>query len=310
MLELPSMHSILQELKLDIPTVCEEIEVLIRNTMKDLKKDGAVIGLSGGLDSAVTATLTVRSLGIERVQLINLPEKDSKPIHKKHAKELARFLGVKLKTKKITPLVKAAKGYRLLPIGFIPSRRLRSFIVRFSKSRLLSQEEEEELLANRLQPAANSWIAKGNAYAVTKHRMRMVVLYQHAEVKNLMVVGAANKTEWLTGTFSKWGVDHCADVMPMIHIYRSQLEEIAEYLEVPNFIREKYADPDVMPGIDNKGAMLGSFSLVDKILVASENGFTTSELYDIFGKKNVEKVLTLKKLSKQMRESPYYINKN
>ena len=163
-------------------------------------------------------------------------------------------------------------------------------------------------MANRLKPKANSWIAKGNSYAVTKHRMRMVFLYQYAELNNLMVVGAANKTVWLTGTFSKWGVDHCADVMPMIHIYRSQIEQIAEYLEVPDFVRNKYADPDVMPGVDNKGEMLGSFSLVDKILVGSENGFTTSELYEIFGKKNVEQVLTLKKLSKQMRESPYHIN--
>ena len=302
-----SINSIIQELKFDIPKVCEEIEELIRNTMKELKKDGAIVGLSGGLDSAVTATLTVRSLGVSKVQLFNLPEKDSKPVHKKHAKKLAKHLGVKLKTKSITPLVKAAKGYRLLPIGFIPNRRLRSFIVRFSRSRILSEEEDEELLANRLQPRAKSWIAKGNAYAVTKHRMRMVVLYQYAEVNNQMVVGAANKTEWLTGTFSKWGVDHCADVMPLIHIYRSQLEQIAEYLEVPIFIREKYADPDVMPGIDNKGAMLGSFSRVDQILVATENGFTLSELYDIYGKKNVEQVLTLKELSKQMREAPYYI---
>ncbi len=302
------MYSILQDLKLDIPEVCNEIESLIKGKLLELNKEGAVVGLSGGLDSAVTAAITVRSLGVERVHLINLPEKDSKPIHRKHAKEIARFLGVKLKTKKITPLVKAAKGYRVLPIGLVPSRKLRSLIVRLAKSRILTDEEDEELLANRLQPKANSWIAKGNAYAVTKHRLRMILLYQYAELNNLMVVGAANKTEWLTGTFSKWGVDHCADVMPMIHIYRSQLEQIAEYLGIPDFIRNKFADPDVMPGIDNKGAMLGSFSLVDKILVGSENGFTTSELYEIFGKKNVEQVLTLKRLSKQMRESPYQIN--
>jgi NAD+ synthase len=301
------MNTVLQELKMNIPQACDEIELLIRNTLKELSRDGAVVGLSGGLDSAVAATLTVRSLGTQKVQLFNLPEKDSKPVHQKHAKELAKHLGVKLKTKSITPLVKAAKGYRLLPIGLIPSRRLRSFIVKKSKSKILSEEEEEELLAYRLHPEAKSWIAKGNAYAVTKHRMRMVILYQYAEVNNLMVVGAANRTEWLTGTFSKWGVDHCADVMPLIHIYRSQLEQIAEYLEVPSFIREKYADPDVMPGIDNKGQLLGSFSLVDQILVATENGFTLSELYNIFGKKNVEQVLTLKALSKQMRESPYQL---
>jgi NAD+ synthase len=301
------MNTVLQELKIDIPQVCNEIETLIRSTMKELDRDGAIVGLSGGLDSAVTATLTVRSLGAENVQLYNLPEKDSKPIHQKHAKEFAKYLGVKLKTKSITPLVKAAKGYRLLPIGFIPSRRIRSFIVRKSRSKVLSKEEEQKLLEKRLHPKAKSWIAKGNAYAVTKHRMRMVVLYQYAEVNNLMVVGAANRTEWLTGTFSKWGIDHCADVMPLIHIYRSQLEQIAEYIEVPKFIRDKYADPDVMPGIDNKGEMLGGFSLVDQILVATENGYTLSELYNIYGKKDVEQVLTLKKLSKQMRESPYHI---
>ncbi|MCG3221094.1 MAG: NAD(+) synthase, partial [Candidatus Heimdallarchaeota archaeon] len=50
------MYSVLQELKIDIPEVCKEIEILIRNTMKELGKDGAVVGLSGGLDSAVTAT--------------------------------------------------------------------------------------------------------------------------------------------------------------------------------------------------------------------------------------------------------------
>ncbi|MHA1483072.1 MAG: NAD(+) synthetase, partial [Candidatus Heimdallarchaeaceae archaeon] len=59
----------------------------------------------------------------------------------------------------------------------------------------------------------------------------MVKIYQYANQHNLMVVGAANKTEWLTGTFCKWGVDHCADIMPVIHIYRSHLEEIAKYLE-------------------------------------------------------------------------------
>ena len=85
------MRTVLQELEINIPKICNEIEILIRNTMNELGRDGAVVGLSGGLDSAVTATLTVRSLGAKRVHLINLPEKDSKPIHKKHAKEVANL---------------------------------------------------------------------------------------------------------------------------------------------------------------------------------------------------------------------------
>ncbi len=300
------MQEVIKELQLDLPKACMDIEDFIRKILQKMNKDGAVVGVSGGLDSAVTATLTVRSLGKENVHLFNMPERDSKPIHKRHAKELANFLGVKLRKKSITPIVRAVKGYKLLPIRFIPSRRLRGLLVKYGRSKLISKEESN-LLENRLQPKAGSWIARGNAYLVTKHRTRMIVLYQYADVNNLMVVGAANRTEWLTGTFTKWGIDHCSDMMPLLHIYRSQLEQIAEYLEIPDCIRLKYADPDIIPGIDNKEELLGSFTLVDQVLVASENGQPVSELYDVYGQKNVEKVLTLKKLSAQMRESPYHI---
>ena len=119
-----------------------------------------------------------------------MPEKDSKPLHKKHAKELANFLKVKLRKKSITPIVRAVKGYKLLPIRFIPCRRLRGLLVKLGRSKLISREESN-LLESRLNPKAGSWIARGNAYVVTKHRTRMVVLYQYADVNNLMVVGAA-----------------------------------------------------------------------------------------------------------------------
>lgn len=301
------MQEVIEELQIDLPKVCMDIEDFIRKTLQKMNKDGAVVGVSGGLDSAVTATLTVRSLGKENVHLFNMPEKDSKPIHKKHAKELANFLGVKLRKKSITPIVRAVKGYKLLPIRFFPCRRLRGLLVKLGRSKLISREESN-LLESRLNPKAGSWIARGNAYVVTKHRTRMVVLYQYADVNNLMVVGAANRTEWLTGTFTKWGIDHCSDLMPLLHIYRSQLEQIAEYLEIPTCIRLKKADLDLIPGIDNKEELLGNFTLVDQILVASEKGFSSEKLYNAYGKTSVQKILTLKEYSKQMRESPYHKN--
>jgi|GEM_PF-3320127 len=54
-----------------------------------------------------------------------------------------------------------------------------------------------------------------------------------------MVVGAANRTEWLTGTFTQFGCDHIADVMPILHLYRSQLEVLATHLHLPEEIRKK-----------------------------------------------------------------------
>ena len=287
-------------------SVCEQIEEYIRATIRKLNRDGAVVSVSGGLDSAVAATLTVRSLGIEKVHLLNLPERDSKPIHKEHAKLLVNHLGAPLIIQSITPILRASGSYRLLPIGYIPSRWIRTKLVGYGKSRFLTGGEDR-LLADRLQPEPNSWFAKGNAYAIAKHRTRMLMVYQYAEIHNLMVVGAANRTEWLTGTFSKWGIDHCADIMPLLHLFRSQLEELAEFIHVPKLIRDKAADPDVMPGIDDKEGLLGDFEVVDQILFGLENNFNRDELIREFGQELVSKISDLNELSSHMRESPYHI---
>lgn len=299
------MNNIPQELRIEPSVICKDIEDLIKKTVKKLNRDGAVIGLSGGLDSAVAAALAIRSLGKENVKLVNMPERDSKRIHRKHAKILAKHFGIRLKTIRLTPILRKTGTYKLLPLRFVPTKKLRSLLVKFGKSRL-SHDERKELLLNRFESKANPWIVKGRAYSYAKHRIRMVSLYQYAEVRNLLVVGAANRTEWLTGTYSKWGVDHCADVMPLIHIYRSQLEQLAIFLKLPDYITTKTADPDVMPGINDKGSLLNSFQMTDQILYRMENGFDKEKLIQEFGSDNIERIILLKGHSKHMRESPYH----
>ncbi|MHA1719725.1 MAG: NAD(+) synthase [Promethearchaeota archaeon] len=301
------MEQITKGLYVDPPKFCSDIENLIKNTLKNLNRDGAVIGLSGGLDSAIAATLTIRSLGKEKVHLVNMPEKDSKKIHRIHAKRLAEYLGIPLVVKPINSTLRSLGTYKLLPLRFVPGRKLRKKLIQFGRKKFLPKNGEGVLI-QRLKPKANSWVAKGNAYAIAKHRIRMVTIYQYAEVRNLMVVGAANRTEWFTGTFSKWGVDHCADIMPIAHLYRSQLEQLAEYLEIPEYIRNKAADPDIMPTVDNKGDMLHSFKLADQILYGIEKNIDKSILIKEFGEKNVESLYTLWEYSKHMRESPYHLN--
>ena len=177
-------------------------------------------------------------------------------------------------------------------------------MVVFAKRRFL-RESDESLLAERLKPPKNTFVARGNAYAIAKHRFRMVMVYQYAEVHHLMVVGAANRTEVLTGTFSKWGVDHCADVMPISHLFRSQVEELAAYLEIPDYLLHKPADPDVMPGVNNKGQMLGDFAIADQILSALEQGMDVERLKSVFDAPMVDRLHELYILSAHMRESPY-----
>ena len=297
-----------------------KINNLIKSALNLLHRDGAIIALSGGLDSAVTAALTVKALGKDRVLAINLPERDSKPIHQQHAKRMAKHLDIAFKRIRITNAVKTIGAYKLLPLRIIPSRKLRNKAVDYGKKHFLNHHGEH-LLENRLDPPKNSWIARGNAYAIAKHRIRMVKIYQLAELQNLMVVGAANRTEWLTGTFSKWGVDHCADVMPIVHLYRSEVEILAKFLNIPDWILMKSADPDIIPGDINKEQLLGGFKQTDEILRTVENYFnkiqSTSwlkyrtdlkeELYKTFQKDDVDNILALFENSAHMRESPFHL---
>ncbi len=300
-------ETVSQILEIDFSDMTKNIKTFIKKSLTRLNRNGAVIGLSGGLDSAVVAILTVQSLGAENVHLINMPDQDSKPFHQDHAQLLAKHLGIPLITQTLTPLLRKAGTYKLLPLKFLPSRRLRGLFVKIGEKILLSRKNAENFLITRMQPKANSFISKGNSYSSAKHRMRMVVLYQYAEVHNLMVVGAANRTEWLTGTFSKWGVDQCADIMPVLHVYRSQLEDLAEFLEVPSYIRKKAPDPDVIPGVEDKGKLLGDMKCVDQILNGIEKNQKMENFYEEFGKDTVNLIVKLYNLSSHMRNSPFHL---
>ena len=280
------------------------ITKFIQKIYENMGSEGAIIALSGGLDSAVTAQLLVKSLGKKNVKLLYMPEADSKLIHGEHARRFSNKLGIPLHVKNITPVLRKMGAYRLLPIGFVPGKWLRGKLVEFGRSKIFTGREKS-ILISRLKSRGNSLVSRGNAYGMAKHRVRMIMVYQIADSEKLMVVGAANLTEWITGTFSKWGVDHCADIMPIVHLYRTQVEQIAENLQIPEYILNKQADPDLFPGLPDKSELLGGFNITDQILMSLDQGKTEDERYGKFDQDVVDRVVILKQFSSQMRESPY-----
>ena len=292
--------------EIDPQTTSQQIEAFLRRKLEELGKQGIIIAISGGFDSALAAYLSVRALGSENVRLLNMPERDSKPIHRRHAQLVASELGIDLAVREITSILDEAGIYSLLPISAVPGRAIRDSIVRLGKS-LLGLESGTSILEARFQPEPDSLLAKGKAYAMSKHRLRMLLLYEQAEIFNLMVVGAANRTEFETGTFVQWGCDQCADVMPLIHLYRSQLYPLARFLGIPSAILEKAADPDILPGLNDKEALLGSFSEVDGILFGLQNGVPREELNSRYGQVAVDQIASLVVRSRPIRESPYSI---
>ena len=282
----------------------QEILAFIKNRFNAYNRKVVILGLSGGLDSSVMATLAVKSLGKDQVKLYYLPERDSKSIHRRHAFLLAEQLEANLTIIKITPALRALNIYRLLPLSYFPGQKLKARAVRFWKNNFLSRTNGEFLSA-RLSASGGSWVSRGNAYVSAKHRLRMVILYKEAERQRGLVLGAANKTEYMTGTFTQWGCDHCADLMPLLHLYRSQIEALAEFLNIPKEIRQKKADPDLLPGLDNKGELLGSFQEADLILWGLENQISLNDLENKFGSEKVAYIQSLVKNSAHYRESPY-----
>jgi NAD+ synthase len=276
---------------------------LLATKYRELQRDGVVLGLSGGLDSAVVAYLLAEIFNPDQIHVLNLPDRDSKSHHRQDAVRIAAQLGLDLLVEDISPALEILGVYDLLPLRFVPGRKLKELLVQAGKS--AEKLSKENVLAARLAPKPNSLVAKGNAYGMVKHRLRMVRIYHYANIHNLMVVGAANKTELLTGTFAQWGCDQCADVMPVIHLYRSQLEVLAEYLGVPADIRQKPADPDIIPGVDNKEELLGSFLTTDQILWGLENGRSQDELAAEFGSEMTQRIVTIFEASRFMREAPY-----
>lgn len=291
-------------LRIDPAQALSEISDLIQKYFNQLNRRVAVIGLSGGLDSSLAAYLAVKSLGAERVKLYYLPERDSKPIHRKHAILLADQLNNSLKIINITPTLRALRIYSLLPLNFFPGKKLKARAVDFGRDKFL-EHSRGEFLSIRLNGSGGTWVSRGNAYASAKHRVRSVLLYREAERLNGMVVGAANKTEWLTGTFTQFGCDHNADVMPLLHLFRSQLEVLAEHLNLPKEIRTKKADPELLPGLNDKGELLGSFDIADQILWGLENQIDLLYLEKRFGVEEVSYIQALVRNSAHYRETPY-----
>src|SRR4030043_1350824 len=111
-------------LEFDLETSKKNIIVFIKKYLTDLNKQGAIVGLSGGIDSALVLKLCVEALGADKVIAVMLPERDSNPKHVIDAKKFASDLGVRIIYKKITNILSAIGVYRLYPPTFLIKKSL------------------------------------------------------------------------------------------------------------------------------------------------------------------------------------------
>jgi NAD+ synthase len=286
-------------LRIDAEKTTTRIVDFIRKENAEFGRKGIVVPLSGGLDSSVVAALCVKAVGSSQVIGLMLPERQGNPDAQKYAKKLSSALGIKTRTLPISRVLFALGAYRFL-LSFFPTKRLRDYIARkYMKS------TDGNVLIDSIQGSASSLRRKARAVINLKQRVRLVVLYKFAEENDLLVVGSANLSEDLVGLFVKFGIDDEADLMPLKNLFRTQILQLGEYLELPAEILKRPPNPDVIPGVEDKYLdMLGIPSgTVDLILYGITNGMPVEEIAVQLqvDRGKVEDVRKLVHLSEQMR---------
>lgn len=238
-----------ESLKTDVEYEVERICTRLRTILKeDLKRRGIVIGVSGGIDSSVTAALAVRALGRERVFALEMPERHSAGETETLSSMIVGHLGVASEHRDITGILEAVGFYQLYDDAVrmvIPEygKGWRSKIVTsnvfdnngFNLPSLVAQSESGCVIKKRLPLNPYLHIVAATNF---KQRIRKMIEYYHADRLHYAVAGTPNRLEYDQGFFVKLG-DGAADVKPIAHLYKSQVYQLAEYLDIPQEIRRR-----------------------------------------------------------------------
>ncbi len=266
-----------KSLEIDPQHWCSDIEAFIRTKYIESKKDGILVTISGGLDSSVTASLVARAIGKEKVTGLMLPERFGNPEANQFGNLIIKHLNINSEKIYINPIIRSIRISSFL-LTFLGGRRFwKKSIDRIKEKR--GDEVQKgyiKMLRGEIVPTFHKYSSKING----RQRARLLLAYKYAEEHNLLLAGATHKTERSVGLFAKFGIDDCADIMPLKNIYRSHILQIGQHIGIPTGILNRTPNPDMVPGVTDKYvSYLGlSAQQVDLILLGFEKKMTPKEI--------------------------------
>lgn len=282
-------------LKLDCATEVDRITEMMREQILGrLHRRGAVVGLSGGIDSSVVGALCVHAFGKEKVLGLFMPEHHSSGDALMLGQMLADHFGIETITEDIAPALEGLGCYRRQTEAIrtvVPEYGddwkcklvLPSILdgERLNITRLTVQSPQGEVSTVRLPLSAYLQIVAATNY---KQRVRKMTEYYHADRLNYAVSGTPNRLEYDQGFFVKQG-DGSADFKPIAHLYKTQVYQLAEYLGVPEEIRRRPPTTDTfsMPQTQEEFYFALPYDRMDLCLYAVNNGVSAEEAAPVVG---------------------------
>ena len=301
---------------------CERIcEFIKEQVFTHFRREGAVVGISGGIDSALTSALSVRALGKDKVLWVFLPEKESNPISLTYGELLAKKLGIRTEKVDLTQALERLGCYKKrdevikkispaydssykIKIG-LPQDLLERDRINYFSLKMINPKGEEKSF--RLSKEGLLGIV---AATDMKQRSRMIQLYYYAEKYNYMVIGTTNLSEYAQGFYVKFG-DGGVDLEPIAHLYKTQVYQLAKFLDIPEEIIKRVPSPDTFSAVvsDQEFFFCMPYDLLDLLLYAQENKIPLSKVSQVLNLSE-EQITRAYRDFDQKRKASIHLNQN
>jgi len=292
---MPFLTPISDLLHIDCAREADRISEALRDIVfKQFKRKGAIVGLSGGIDSSVVAALLTRALGKEHVLALFMPELESAGETLELSRLVADSVGIPSVLEDITPILEGTRCYErrdeairtVVPEfgeGYKCKIALPDLMATdsFAVFSIVVQSPAGEIKKVRLPLNAYLGILAASNF---KQRIRKMIEYYHADRLNYAVSGTPNRLEYELGFFVKGG-DGAADFKPIAHLYKSQIYQLAEYLNVPEIIQRRPPTTDTysMPQSQEEFYFSMPLEKMDLCLYGKNHGMSPGSLAPILG---------------------------